>query len=115
MRDIMSSVWDFIHKHAKAVVAFLVTAIAQAVVEAVNSGAGLPTSWSEWGTFLLVSVAAGVFVWLTGNKLDSGQIIAATQKLPVDEQTKVAQGTLTKLPDPVSDQVVAGYPNWPPP
>jgi hypothetical protein len=112
MRNIMSSVWGFIRTHAKAVVAFLVTALAQAIVDAVKTGGGLPTTWSTWGTFLITSLSAAVFVWITGNKLDTNQVVAATSKLPVDGQVQVAQGALTQLPNPVSDQVVAGYPDW---
>lgn len=108
----MQLVIEWVKKNAKAVAIFVFTIIGQAVTDRIKTGQALPDTLGGWGEFIGTAVFAGVVVWVTGNKLDVGQIKAATNKLPVEEQAQVAQDTLAKLPNQVSDQVVAGYPDW---
>lgn len=103
---------DFVKKNAKSIVTFLVTVIAQAISGQVESGKPLPNGWADWLSFLGTALVAAGLVWLTGNKQDLGQVINSTSKLNQDEQKQVAQSTLDVLPNPVSDSVVASYPNW---
>lgn len=102
---------DFIKKNAKAVVTFVLAVVLQAANDAFASGHP-PLTIGDWLRYLGTSLVAAIVVWLTGNKLDLGQILAGMKKLPVPEQREVAEETLTKLPDRVSDSVVNGYPNW---
>jgi hypothetical protein len=103
---------EFVKKNAKAVAIFVFAILGQAINDQIKTGQALPDTLGGWGEFLATALLAGVVVWLTGNKLDLAQILAGTKKLPVPEQRVVAEETLTKLPDPVSDSVVSGYPNW---
>ena len=103
---------DFVAKNAKAIVTFIITAVVQAIQDAVNSGQALPHDLTGWVRFVGVSLIAAGIVWVTGNKLDVNQVIKATQKLEPSEQATVARTTLTVLPDPISNKVVADYPNW---
>jgi len=102
---------EFIRANAKAILAFVITVLLQAVTDAINSG-DAPTSLIDWARYLGLSLLAGIVVWATGNKLDVGQILSGMKKLPVPEQKEVAQQTLNELPNNVSDAVVAGYPNF---
>lgn len=102
---------DFLKVNLKAIVAFVLTTVAQAVSDALNSETP-PATLADWGRYLGFAVVAAVVVWATGNKLDLGQILAGTKKLDVPEQAQVAREALTELPDTVSDRVVKTYPNW---
>jgi hypothetical protein len=102
---------DFVKKNAKAIATFLAAVLLQAIADAVNSGK-IPSTLSEWGSYLVTALITATVVWLTGNKLDLGQILAGMRDLDVPEQQQVAEQTLDTLPNPVSDEVVAGYPNW---
>lgn len=103
---------DFVLKNAKSIVAFIVTALAQAISDRVSTGQGLPDSLAEWARFLGLSLVAAAVVWVTGNKQDGKQVADAMRKLPQEEKVEVAQKTLDSLPDPVSDKVVRDYPRW---
>lgn len=103
---------EWIKKNAKAVATFVVTVLLAAASDVISGKAPWPTSLPEVGKYFGSALFAAVVVWATGNKLDLGQILSGMRKLPVPEQQVVAEETLTKLPDPVSDQVVSGYPNW---
>lgn len=103
---------DLIYKNAKAVVAFILAALLQAVTDRINTGQALPSTLGEWGRFLGLSLLAAVVIWVTGNKQTADQVTSAVTKLTVPEQKQVAQTTLDVLPTPVSDKVVAEYPKW---
>ena len=105
---------DFIKVNAKAIVGFIVTAIAQAIVDARASGDALPAidDWKGWLAFVGISLGGAVVVWATGNKLDLKQVLNTVPKLEPVAQKAVAQKALTELPDDLSDGVIDGYPNW---
>jgi NADH:ubiquinone oxidoreductase subunit H len=73
-------VLEFFKVNAKAVATFIVTALAQAVVDRINTGQALPDDLGGWGAFLGLSLIAAVVVWATGNKLDVSQILAGTNR-----------------------------------
>lgn len=105
---------DFIKTNAKAIVGFIVTAIAQAIVDARASGEALPAinDWKGWLAFLGISLGGAVVVWATGNKLDLKQVLSTVPKLAPPEQKAVAEKALTVLPNDISDGVVDGYPSF---
>lgn len=103
---------DFIKENAKAVATFVITVLLAAATDVLSGKVPWPTTWAEAGKYFGAALIAAAVVWLTGNKLDLGQILSGMRKLPVPEQQVVAEETLTHLPDTVSDDVVSGYPNW---
>ena len=103
---------DFVAKNAKAIVTFIITAVAQAISDQVSSGEALPDTLGGWARLLGLALVAAVVVWVTGNKQDGKQVADAMRKLPQEEKVEVAQKTLDSLPDPISDKVVRDYPRW---
>lgn len=104
---------DWFKINAKAVVAFVLTAVLQAFTDIISGTAGIDVlDWKAWLRYIGLSLLAGAFVWATGNKLDLKQILVGLSKLSVPQQEVVAQKTLDVLPAPVSDKVVSDYPEW---
>jgi hypothetical protein len=106
-------VLDFFKVNAKAVATFVLAIILQAITDIIQGTAGVAIfDWQGVLRYIGLALLAGVGVWVTGNKLDSGQVLSALPKMTTGEQAKVAKGALTELPNPVSDKVVENYPNW---
>lgn len=103
---------DFVKKNAKAIVTFIITAIAQGISSQIASEQPLPEDWAGWLALLGTSLVAAVVVWITGNKQSAEQVTASMRKLDPVEQEQVAKDTLDVLPNSVSDEVVNTYPRW---
>lgn len=104
----MDSLKDAVLKNAKSIATFVLAVILQAVTDAFQTGE-VPDTWQDWLRYLGLSLGAAAVVWITNNKLDLGQVLSATKKLPPTEQATVAAETLDDLPNPLSDGVVADY------
>ena len=66
---------DIIKVNAKAIVAFVVGILTNAILAVLQGQAVWPQTPKEWGQYLLTSFVAGLAVWATGNKLTEKQIV----------------------------------------
>ncbi|QGJ90073.1 holin [Mycobacterium phage Indlulamithi] len=112
-----SGVLNFLKVNAKAVVAFVVGVILNAVNDVISGKAPWPTSLADWGRYLGTSLIGAVVVWATGNKLTEKQIVNAAVKqgvtvvtnTAIDAAASAAQNTVEQatsvLPQPAAEVV----------
>lgn len=92
----MNGIIEFVKVNAKAIAAFVVGIILNAIQAVVNGQAPWPHTLKDWGIYLGTSLVAGVAVWATGNKLTTGQVIKGAVQQGV---TIIANNTIDKVAD----------------